>query len=60
VDNNTLIILGFIVSFLTGIASTMLVINSRLLLKDRPRVTRRQREYIYALKSEGYASLRNK
>jgi hypothetical protein len=45
---------------LTGIASTILVINLRYLLKDRPRITRRQREYIYALKSEGYASLRNK
>jgi hypothetical protein len=58
--DNTLIIIGFIVSFLTGISSTLLVINLRYLLKDRPRITRRQREYIYALKSKGYYTIPTK
>jgi hypothetical protein len=60
VDTNTLIILGFIVSFLTGIASTLLVINLRYLLKDRPRLSHRGREYVRALKSKGYYSIRTK
>jgi len=51
VDDNTLIILGFIVSFLIGVASTMLVINYRFLLKDRHRLTRRERVYTRALRS---------
>ena len=53
-DTSTLFILGLVVSFLTGIASTLLVINVRYLLKYRPRLTRRDRERIRALKSSTY------
>jgi uncharacterized protein YneF (UPF0154 family) len=60
VDNNTLIILGFIVSFLTGISSAIMFINLRYLLKYRPRLNRRQREKIRALKSKGYSAIPTK
>ena len=59
-DNNALIILGFIVSFLTGSAITLLIINYRYLLKDRPRLNHRGREYVRALKSKGYYSIRTR
>jgi hypothetical protein len=60
VDTNTLIILGFIVSFLTGISSAIMFINLRYLLKYRPRLNRRQREKIRAFKSKGYYTIPTK
>ena len=59
-SNDTLFIIGIVVSFATGVSATLFTINVRYLLKHRPRFNRRQRQYIYAMNNSPFIKSKQK
>ncbi len=59
-SNDMLFIIAVVVSFVTGIAVTLFTINTRYLLKHRPRFNRRQREYLRAMNESGFVRILKK
>jgi hypothetical protein len=59
-SNDTLFIIAVIASFGTGIAVTLFTINTRYLLKHRPRWSRRQRGYIRAMENSPFIKSKQK
>lgn len=59
-SNDTLFIITVVASFVTGVAVTLFTINTRYLLKHRPRFNRRQRQYIYAMNHSPFTKSKHK
>jgi hypothetical protein len=59
-SNDTLFIITVVASFGTGIAVTLFTINTRYLLKHRPRFNRRQRQYIRAMENSPFIKSKQK
>jgi hypothetical protein len=53
-SNDTLFIATVIASFATGVAVTLFTINTRYLLKHRPRYKRRDKALIRAMRNSPY------
>jgi hypothetical protein len=59
-SNDTLFIIAVVVSFATGVSATLFTINTRYLLKHRPRWSRRQRGYIRAMENSPFLKSRQR